>query len=60
MTKSEDRVGPLKDTSGTITEDEQSMCDTLNNIFLLQFLLRKTLTMFRKLLIFLMEKTVIC
>ena len=33
MTKSKDRVGPLKDSSGTIIDDDQSMCDTLNNFF---------------------------
>ena len=33
MTKSKDRVGPLKDSSGIITDDDQSMCDTLNNFF---------------------------
>ena len=33
VTKSKDRVGPLKDSSGTIIDDDRSMCDTLNNFF---------------------------
>ena len=32
-TKSKDRVGPLKDSQGSIIDDDQSMCDTLNNFF---------------------------
>ena len=32
-TKSKDRVGPLKDPAGNLTEDDNIMCDTLNNFF---------------------------
>ena len=32
-TKSKDRVGPLKDPAGNLIEDDNIMCDTLNNFF---------------------------
>ena len=32
-TKSKDRVGPLKDSADNLIEDNNRMCDTLNNFF---------------------------
>jgi len=46
-TKSKDRVGPLKDSSGKILDDEKSMCEQLNTFFLL-YSQRKTQQMFRR------------
>ena len=36
-TKSRDRVGPLKDSAGNLIEDNNRMCDTLNNFFVSVF-----------------------
>ena len=36
-TKSKDRVGPLKDSAGNLIEDNNRMCDTLNNFFVSVF-----------------------
>jgi len=32
-TKSKDRVDPLKDSAGNLIEEDNRMCDTLNNFF---------------------------
>ena len=37
MFKDKDRVGPLKDSAGNLIEDNNRMCDTLNNFFVSVF-----------------------
>jgi len=31
--RQKDRVGPLKDSAGNLIEEDNRMCDTLNNFF---------------------------
>ena len=61
-TKSKDKVGPLKDSAGNLIEENNRMCDTLNNflISLLQFSHKKILILFRKLTVFLLVIAVSC
>ena len=59
-TKSKDRVGPLKDSAGNLIEDNNRMCDTLNNFFVSVFTQENTDYMFRKSTVFLMVIAVSC
>ena len=59
-TKSKDRVGPLKDSAENVIEDDNRMCDTLNNFFASVFTQENTDYMFRKSTVFLMVIAVSC
>ena len=45
-TKSKDRVGPLKDSARNLIEDNNRMCDTLNNFFVSVFTQENKSTVF--------------